>query len=327
MSRSGTTVTARHIRPGDHRVRRLTSAAVGCAMAASLTVTATAIADARPSGAPPDAVATASGVTYGIARLDAATTLVASTDPSAVRIWPTPDLTASRVTVVAPASNPDEIRIGNLRLHRPGAVSPQVATQVSEASGVLVQGISDVLHSNGVPEARADKVAEKMVGDAVVGGVIGGAVAAPVALAVGAVVGGGLGLLFGIPFLPTGLVVGPLVGTALVATLVALPAVAAGVVIGAAHGYEKGWTVPLDPPRQGAEPAPTTRGGTNTARPAAQPASAVRTEASVPTPTVPTPAIRPVSTTTPADRRDPAAGCSLLRMTEVALRGGALGSC
>ncbi|WP_238403504.1 hypothetical protein [Gordonia desulfuricans] len=324
MSRSGTTVTARHISPGNHRVRSVTTAAVGCVMAASLTMTVTAIADARPSGAPPDAVSTQTGVTYGIARLDAATTLVASTDPTAVRIWPTPDLTVSRVTVAAPAANPDEIRIGNLRLHRPGAVPPQVATQVSEASGVLVQGISDVLHSNGVPEARADKVAEKMVGDAVVGGVIGGAVASPIALAVGAVVGGGLGLIFGIPFLPTGLVVGPLVGTALVATLVALPAVAAGVVIGAAHGYEKGWTVPLDPPRSQSEPAPTARGGTNTARPAAQPASApaVRTEASVPAP-----AVRPVSATTPADRRDPAAGCSLLRMTEVALRGGAIGSC
>ncbi|WP_168704433.1 hypothetical protein [Gordonia paraffinivorans] len=37
----------------------------------------------------------------------------------------------------------------------------------------IVRGISDVLRGNGVPDARADKVAEQMVGDAAVGGVIG----------------------------------------------------------------------------------------------------------------------------------------------------------
>ncbi|MGW5523788.1 hypothetical protein [Gordonia sp. NPDC003950] len=143
-----------------------------------------------------------------------------------------------------PAADTDTVEVGHLRLHRPRAVSPALAAEVTATSGEVVQGISDVLQSNGVGPERADTVAEHMVGDAVVGGVV----AAPVAATVGAVVGGTVGLVFGIPFLPTGLVVGPLVGTALVASLVEIPAVTTGAIVGAATGYQRGWEVPLDTP-------------------------------------------------------------------------------
>ncbi|MEP9416015.1 hypothetical protein ABLE92_16990 [Gordonia sp. VNQ95] len=147
-----------------------------------------------------------------------------------------------------PAADTDTVEVGHLRLHRPRAVSPALAAEVTATSGEVVQGISDVLQSNGVGPERADTVAEHMVGDAAVGAVVGGVVAAPVAATVGAVVGGTVGLVFGIPFLPTGLVVGPLVGTALVASLVEIPAVTTGAIVGAATGYQRGWEVPLDTP-------------------------------------------------------------------------------
>ncbi len=251
-------------------------------------------------------------------------------------IRPTP-LGPARPVADQTAAAGDVVRIGNLELRRPRAVSRQLAADISAGSGELVAGISDVLRSNGVSTARADKVAEQMVGDAAVGGVIGAGVAAPLALAVGGVVGGGLGLLFGIPFLPTGLVVGPLVGTALVATLVALPAVAAGVAIGAAHGYDQGWKVPLNR-KPAKRPQPTAvsldRAPAQVAPPV--PATAIRRLSPVPAvkqvspvPGVkrvtPTPAVKQIAPSVPA-RRD-ATPCTWGRLAEVALQGGVIGSC
>lgn len=274
MSRSRTSRTNRSHIQGD-RVRRPAAALLGCAMAASFAVTAPAYAGASsPAYSPP---------THPDGMLPAVTADAAPPVPIPVALRS--QRTAYQVVVpqpvaqqlnstggprhaapvhragggverVLPAPRPvaehaagEHIKIGNIDFRRPGSISPQAARQITAGSEDIVRGISDVLRGNGVPDARADKVAEQMVGDAAVGGVIGGAVALPLGLAIGAPTGGVIGFLFGIPFLPTGLVVGPVVGTALVAGLVALPAVTAGVVAGAVHGYQKGWTVPLDAPK------------------------------------------------------------------------------
>ncbi|MDH3009224.1 hypothetical protein QEN40_21375 [Gordonia alkanivorans] len=251
-------------------------------------------------------------------------------------IHPTPLGPARRVADQTAAAG-DVVRIGNLELRRPRAVSPQLASDISAGSGELVAGISDVLRSNGVSTARADKVAEQMVGDAAVGGVIGAGVAAPLALAVGGVVGGGLGLLLTLPLWPTGLVFGPLIGTAVVATLVALPAVAAGVAIGAAHGYDKGWKVPLNR-KPAKRPQPTTASldrapalvapsvpATSIKRLTPMPAVKQVAPAPVVKRVTPTPAVKQIAPSAPA-RRD-ALPCTWARIAEVALQGGAIGSC
>ncbi|MCG7634862.1 hypothetical protein MHN80_21320 [Gordonia McavH-238-E] len=329
------------------RGRRPAGALLGCALAASLTVTAPAVAQAAAPGValPVPVVPSSStpggevlpGNAFRVAHVDAA--LVSDAGPVVVGQWPeAPSVVPSprhlrplgQVMVPVAADAGDRVRVGNLDLTRPSALSPELAAQITAGSGEIVRGISDVLRSNGVPAARADRVAEQMVGDAAVGGVIGAGVAAPLALAVGGVVGGGLGLLFGIPFLPTGLVVGPVVGTALVATLVALPAVAAGVAIGAAHGYDKGWKVPVGGPRH--LRADTTEVSAervvvpHQAKHAA-PAPAVVPEVAAPVvrQVAPTPAVKRVEPTRtvgsgPAD-------CSIVRKVEVALQGGAIGTC
>lgn len=358
MSRSGTSTELRRMRFQGLRVRRPAVVLLGCAMAASFAVTAPADA-ATPGAGPPTPDLASAGIPAGappigtlpglrpVSQVVVSNTVggnqesvVTSTWPRVlpgdVSVHPTPLGPARRVADRA-AGTGDVVRIGNLELRRPSVVSRQLASDISAGSGELVAGISDVLRSNGVSAARADKVAEQMVGDAAVGGVIGAGVAAPLAVAVGGVVGGGLGLLFGIPFLPTGLVVGPLVGTALVATLVALPAVTAGVAIGAAHGYDKGWKVPLNR-KPATRPQPTSvsldRAPAQVAPPV--PATAIRRLTPVPavkqvapSPAVkrvtPTPAVKQVAPSQPA-RRD-AVPCTWARMAEVALQGGAVGSC
>ncbi|MDL9937219.1 hypothetical protein QSJ18_10735 [Gordonia sp. ABSL1-1] len=247
-------------------------------MSATVLGVAPALADATPAGGSgfiSPVAATAGPPGGGAARIEAAapaclrstregaTYAVAPTAPVSALIpsAPTePDYVTSMMDAVpgpfvglSPSrqrvqGQPEElVRIGNLRLHRPRAVSPEMAAQISAGSDEMVQGISDVLQSNGVRSDRADTVAEHVVGDAALGAVAGGAVAAPVAAAVGAVVGGTIGFVFGIPFLPTGLVVGPLVGTAVVATLVAIPAVTTGAVVGAVVGAQRGWSAPNRP--------------------------------------------------------------------------------
>ncbi|WP_374193872.1 MULTISPECIES: hypothetical protein [unclassified Gordonia (in: high G+C Gram-positive bacteria)] len=315
-------------------------------MAASLTVTAPAVAQAvSPGVALPVPVVPSSstsgaqtlpGNAFRIAQIDAA--LVSDAAPVVVGSWP-------EVTSVVPTPGPrhlrplgsvavpvadagDRVRVGNLDLTRPRAVSPQLAAQISAGAGEIVRGISDVLQSNGVPVARADRVAEQMVGDAAVGGVIGAGVAAPLALAVGGVVGAPLGLILTLPLWPTGLVVGPVVGTALVATLVALPAVAAGVAIGAAHGYDKGWKVPVDKPRHlraDATEVSAERVVPHQPRHAAPEPVVPQVTGPVGRQLAPTPAVKQVEPmrgvgSGPAD-------CSIVRKMEVALQGGVIGTC
>ena len=344
MDKNGKSGAHRCPRP---RGRRPAGALLGCALAASLTVTAPAVAQAAspgvalpvpvvPSSSAPGAQ-TLPGNAFRIAQIDAA--LVSDAAPVVVGSWPD-------VTSVVPTPGPrhlrplgsvavpvadagDRVRVGNLDLTRPRAVSPQLAAQISAGAGEIVQGISDVLQSNGVPVARADRVAEQMVGDAAVGGVIGAGVAAPLALAVGGVVGAPLGLILTLPLWPTGLVVGPVVGTAVVATLVALPAVAAGVAIGAAHGYDKGWKVPVDKPRH--LRADATEVSAERVVVPHQPRHAAA-EPVVPQVTgpvgrqlAPTPAVKQVEPmrsvgSGPAD-------CSIVRKMEVALQGGVIGTC
>ena len=357
MSRSRTSTELRRTRLQGLRVRRPAVAMLGCAMAASFAVTVPA--HAAPAAGPP---------TPGIATVGISTmALPAGTLPDLRPVsqvvlsktsapeqgsvvtssWPrvTAGDTAIRPTPLGPArrvadrtaATGDIVRIGNLELSRPRAVSKQLAADITAGSGELVAGISDVLRSNGVSTARADKVAEQMVGDAAVGGVIGVGAAAPLALAVGGVVGGGLGLLLTLPLWPTGLVFGPLIGTAVVATLVALPAVAAGVAIGAAHGYDKGWKVPLDR-KPAKRPQPTSVSLDRAPVRVAPPVAATAIKLLTPVPTVkqvapspavervtPTPAVKQVAPSQPAGRD--AVPCTWARMAEVALRGGAIGSC
>ncbi|MEO9327889.1 ABC transporter permease family protein [Gordonia aurantiaca] len=272
MSRSGTSETRRFHFQGD-RVRRPAIALLGCAMAASFAVTAPANADTTafsppgaanhgllpaitPGGAPPTQVPVAlRSQARPASQVVVAHTLANNSVPqgvSRVASWRSGSVVKkvpARPVADSVAAPGSIIKVGNIDFRRPGSISPQAAEAITAGSEDVVRAISDVLRGNGVSDARADKVAEQMVGDAVVGGVIGGAAVLPIGLAIGAPTGGLVGFLFGIPFLPTGLVVGPLVGTALVATLVALPAVTAGIAIGAAHGYQKGWTVPLDKPQ------------------------------------------------------------------------------
>ncbi|MFE0751734.1 hypothetical protein [Gordonia sp. NPDC058843] len=331
------------------RGRRPAGALLGCALAASLTVTAPAVAQAAapgvtlplpvvPSSSSPDGQALP-GNAFRIAHVDAA--LVADAAPVVVGPWPgvstaVPSPAPRHVRplgqVVVPVATDagDRVRIGNLDLTRPSVVSPELAAQISAGSGEIVQGISDVLRSNGVPAARADRVAEQMVGDAAVGGVIGAGVAAPLSLAVGGVVGAPLGLILTLPLWPTGLVVGPLVGTAVVATLVALPAVAAGVAIGAAHGYDKGWKVPINGPRH--LRADTTE--VSTERVVVPHQAKHAAPAPVVVPEVDAPVARQVAPTPAVKRVEPMrtvgsgpADCSIVRKVEVALQGGALGTC
>ena len=358
MSRSRTSTELRRTRFQGLRVRRPAVAMLGCAMAASFAVTVPAHAATPAAGPPTPGIATVGIPTMAlpsgalpelrpVSQVVVSTSVGAKQESVVTPTWPrvatgertvlpTPLGPAHRVADQTAAAG-DVVRIGNLELRRPRAVSPQLASDISAGSGELVAGISDVLRSNGVSTARADKVAEQMVGDAAVGGVIGAGVAAPLALAVGGVVGGGLGLLFGIPFLPTGLVVGPLVGTALVATLVALPAVAAGVAIGAAHGYDQGWKVPLNR-KPAKRPQPTAvsldRAPAQVAPPV--PATAIRRLSPVPAvkqvspvPGVkrvtPTPAVKQIAPSAPARRN--AVPCTWTRMAEVALQGGGIGNC
>ncbi|AFR50463.1 hypothetical protein [Gordonia sp. KTR9] len=332
------------------RGRRPAGALLGCALAASLTVTVPALAQAASPGValPVPLIPTTStpgeqalsGNAFRIAHVDAA--LVPDAAPVVVGQWPDSGAAVGSpaprhlrplgqvVVPVAAADAGDRVRVGNLDMTRPGAMSPQLAAQISAGSGEIVQGISDVLRSNGVSAARADRVAEQMVGDAAVGGVIGAGVAAPLALAVGGVVGAPLGLILTLPLWPTGLVVGPLVGTAVVATLVALPAVAAGVAIGAAHGYDKGWKVPISGPRHLRPDA----GEVATERSVVPHQAKHAASAPVVVPEVAAPVVRQVSPTPAVKRVEPMgsagsgpADCSIVRKMEVALRGGVIGTC
>ncbi|WP_330255503.1 hypothetical protein OG874_13650 [Nocardia sp. NBC_00565] len=145
----------------------------------------------------------------------------------------------------------NRIRIGSVEFVRPSIVAPEQAAQINAGAAEVEDALSDVLNSSGVEQARSDKVAARMIGDAAIGAVVGGVVIAPVAATVGAIVGGVVGFVLGIPFLPTGLVVGPVVGAIMVGAFVVAPAIVAGAVIGAGVGAVEGWNAPLDPPSVG----------------------------------------------------------------------------